>query len=59
MYNTDFTKLTIERLGTLIAVNCQKQEMAKKMNDTDYLVRLEAARTLLLKALDWKVENQK
>jgi hypothetical protein len=53
----DLRKLTIERLGTLIAINCQKQEMAKKMNNTDYLAKLEEVRATLLKALDWKVAN--
>ena len=48
----------MERLGTLIAINCQKMEVAKKMHDTKYMEQLEGVREKLLKAVTWKMDNE-
>lgn len=54
----DLRTLTMERLGTLIAINCQKMEVAKKMQDTKYMEQLEGVRAKLLKAVTWKIDNE-
>jgi hypothetical protein len=50
----DLTKLTLERLQQLIAVNEQKSTQAIYQNAKEDLAK---ARILFEKALDWKLKN--